>query len=76
MFVAAHKHELVDELFKILEELPDDWWQVRGCKNWLRFAKAQYANNPERFKESLMSYASSQDWVSGKSFEKVLDADL
>jgi hypothetical protein len=76
MFVAAHKNKLVPELFKILEDLPAEWWEVRGCRNWLKLARVQYTKSPDKFMENLENYANGQDWAKGKPFDEVLDASV
>lgn len=71
MFVTALKtggQDRVEAMFEVLLNLPDNWWEFRGCKNWLKVAMMQYQENPERFMENLTRYADSQEWANGKPF--------
>lgn len=76
MFAVAYKkggREYVDTLFQILLELPDEWWEFRGCRNWLKVALRQFSENPEKFLSDLEKYSNSKEWLSGKPFLKPED---
>lgn len=76
LFVVAMKtggEERVEALFDILINLPSDWWQFRGCSNWLGAAVRQYQSNKQKFLDDLGKYAESQEWASGKPFIEVME---
>jgi hypothetical protein len=58
----------VEALFDILSNMPSDWWEFRGCSNWLVAAARQYQSNKEKFLMDLAGYAKSERWTSGKPF--------
>jgi hypothetical protein len=75
LLVAANKEggkECVKQTVSLLTRLPSDWWNVRGCKNWLVVAQNSLINNQDIFFSKLEEYSQSQDWASGKSFQEVL----
>lgn len=77
LFVVAMKtggEKRVEALFDILVNMPSDWWQFRGCSNWLEAAIRQYQDNKDKFLKDLSKYAESQEWANGKPFIKVEEA--
>jgi hypothetical protein len=76
LFVAANRVDKVPELIEILQVLPDEWWEFRGGRNWLKVAIVQYQKDPQAFFAKLSRYASGKDWAKGKPFDEVLSADV
>lgn len=71
MCVAAYRtggQERVVALLEILSALPDEWWQFRGCRNWLKVAYRQMQEHPDKFIADLDKYSKSRDWLDGKPF--------
>lgn len=78
LLVAANKEggeECVRQTINVLFRLPSEWWQVRGCKNWLVVANRSLENDPDLFFDKLNEYADSSAYTDGTSLEdKLSDA--
>lgn len=73
MFAVAYKtggKERVLALTEILLGLPDEWWEFRGCRNWLKVATRQMQEDEDKFMLSLEKYANSKEWLEGEPFRK------
>jgi hypothetical protein len=77
LMVAAYKEggeECVAQTARVLTRLPSDWWNVRGCKNWLVIAMRNMEENPAAFFKKLETYLNSKEYSAGKSLEEQLDS--
>jgi len=74
--VAAYEEggeQCVAQTMNLLTRLPSDWWNVRGCKNWLIIAFREMEVQPEKFFEKIKSYSTSKEYRAGQSFENKVE---
>ena len=74
LLVAANREggsECVAQTMRLLTRLPSEWWQVRGCRNWLEVAFRHLEEDPDRFFKKLKEYE-EKDWVESKPLDSKL----
>lgn len=74
--VAAYEEggeECVAQTMRLLTRVPSDWWNVRGCKNWLLVAFKEMETQPEKFFEKIKTYSSSKEYRAGQPFENQIE---
>lgn len=71
LLVAANKEggrDCVKQMVGALTRLPDDWWNVRGCRNWLNVAIRYLQEDEETFFSKLDEYE-ERDWPKAKPLD-------